>query len=48
MQGRYVVKRLLEEHGDVKLTGLLQTLADSPKARSANTMIVARGNEWLL
>ena len=27
---------LLEEHGDAKLTDLLQTLADCPKARSAS------------
>ena len=28
--------RLLEEHGDAKLTDLLQTLADCPKTRSAS------------
>ncbi len=28
--------RLVEEHGDAKLTDLLQTLADCPKARSAS------------
>ena len=32
--GRYSVARLLEEHGDAKLTDLLQT--DCPKARSAS------------
>jgi hypothetical protein len=34
--GRYSVARLLEEHGDAKLTDLLQALADCPKARSAS------------
>jgi hypothetical protein len=34
--GRYGVARLLEEHGDAKLTDLLQALADCPKARSAS------------
>jgi hypothetical protein len=33
--GRYSVARLLEEHGDAKLTELLVTLANCPKARSA-------------
>ena len=28
--------KLLEEHGDAKLTDLLVTLADCPKARSAS------------
>jgi hypothetical protein len=27
----------MEQHGDAKLTNLLQTLADCPKARSAST-----------
>ena len=35
-RGRYAVQTLLEEHGDAKLTDLLQTLADCPKARSAS------------
>ena len=35
-RGRYAVARLLEEHGDAKLTDLLVTLADCPKARSAS------------
>jgi hypothetical protein len=35
-RGRYAVARLLEEHGDAKLTDLLQALADCPKARSAS------------
>ena len=35
-RGRYSVARLVEEHGDAKLTDLLQTLADCPKARSAS------------
>jgi hypothetical protein len=30
------VARLVEEHGDAKLTVLLQTLADCPKARSVS------------
>ena len=34
--GRYSVARLVEEHGDAKLTDLLQTLADCPKARPAD------------
>jgi hypothetical protein len=34
--GRYNVARLLEEHGDAKLTELLVTLADCPKASSAS------------
>jgi len=34
--GRYSVARLVEEHGDAKLTELLVTLANCPKARSAN------------
>jgi len=32
----YNVARLTERHGDAKLTDLLQTLANCPKARSAN------------
>jgi len=32
--GRYRVERLLVEHGDAKLTDLLPTLAECPKARS--------------
>ena len=28
--------RLLKKHGDARLTDLLQTLADCPKARSTN------------
>ena len=35
-RGRYAVARLLEEHGDAKLTVLLQTLADCPKGRSVS------------
>jgi hypothetical protein len=35
-RGRYAVARLLEEHGDAKLTDLLQVLADCPRARSAS------------
>jgi hypothetical protein len=33
---RYSVAKLMEEHGDAKLTDLLQTLADCSKARSAS------------
>jgi hypothetical protein len=33
-RGRYSVARLIEEHGDAKLTELLVTLAQCPKARS--------------
>jgi hypothetical protein len=32
-RGRYNVERLMAEHGDAKLTDLLVTLADCPKAR---------------
>ena len=35
-RGRYAVARLLEEHGDAKLTELLVTLANCPKARSTS------------
>jgi hypothetical protein len=34
-RGRYAVARLIQEHGDTKLTELLVTLANCPKARSA-------------
>jgi hypothetical protein len=33
-RGRYAVTRLLKKHGDARLTDLLQTLANCPKARS--------------
>jgi hypothetical protein len=33
---QYNVERLMAEHGDAKLTVLLQTLADCPKAHSAS------------
>jgi hypothetical protein len=35
-RGRYSVARLLETHGDAKLTDLLVTLADCQRARSAS------------
>jgi hypothetical protein len=35
-RGRYNVERLIAEHGDVKLTDLLVTLADCDKARSVS------------
>src|SRR4029077_16243598 len=35
-RGQYNVERLMAEHGDAKLTVLLQTLADCPKARSVS------------
>jgi hypothetical protein len=35
-RGRYNVERLKAEHGDAKLTDLLVTLADCPKARSVS------------
>jgi hypothetical protein len=35
-RGRYNVDRLKAEHGDAKLTDLLVTLADCPKARSVS------------
>jgi hypothetical protein len=35
-RGSYAVARLTERHGDAKLTDLLQTLANCPKARSAS------------
>jgi hypothetical protein len=34
-RGRYAVAKLIQEHGDAKLTELLVTLADCPKASSA-------------
>jgi len=34
LRGRYSVAKLIEEHGDAKLTDLLVTLAACPKARS--------------
>jgi hypothetical protein len=34
-RARYAVARLIHEHGDAKLTEMLVTLADCPKARSA-------------
>ena len=35
-RGRLSVAKLMAEHGDAKLTDLLQTLADCQKARSAS------------
>jgi hypothetical protein len=35
-RGRYNVDRLIVEHGDVRLTDLLATLADCPNARAAS------------
>jgi hypothetical protein len=35
-RGRYNVAKLMEQHGDAKLTHLLLTLAACPKARSAS------------
>jgi hypothetical protein len=35
-RGQYNVERLMAEHGDAKLTELLVTLANCPKARSAS------------
>ena len=35
-RGTYNVVLLMEQHGDAKLTDLLQTLANCPKARSAS------------
>jgi hypothetical protein len=35
-RGRYRVAWLMEQHGDAKLTDLLSTLADCPKARAAS------------
>jgi hypothetical protein len=35
-RGRHNVAKLIEAHGDAKLTDLLQTLADCQKARSAS------------
>jgi hypothetical protein len=34
--GQYNVERLMAEHGDAKLTELLVTLANCPKARSTS------------
>ena len=33
---RYGVARLIEKHGDAKLTEMIVTLANCPKARSAS------------
>jgi hypothetical protein len=35
-RGRYNIARLIETHGDAKLTDLLIMLADCPKARSVS------------
>lgn len=35
-RGRYSVARLMETHGDAKLTDLLRLLADCPKAHSVS------------
>jgi hypothetical protein len=35
-RGRYSVAKLMAEHGDAKLTDLLEALAACPKARSAS------------
>ena len=35
-RGQYNVEGLMAEHGDAKLTDLLTTLADCPKARSTS------------
>jgi hypothetical protein len=35
-RGQYNVEMLMAEHGDAKLTVLLQALADCPKARSVS------------
>jgi hypothetical protein len=35
-RGQYNVERLMAEHGDAKLTELLVTLANCPKARSTS------------
>jgi hypothetical protein len=35
-RGTYSVARLMERHGDAKLTDLLLTLTDCPKTRSAS------------
>jgi hypothetical protein len=35
-RGCYSVAKLMEQHGDAKLTDLLLAFADCPKARSAN------------
>jgi hypothetical protein len=35
-RGRYDVARLIEQHGEARLTDLLLTLADCQKARSAS------------
>jgi hypothetical protein len=35
-RGQYNVERLMAEHGDARLTELLQMLADCQKARSAS------------
>ena len=41
-RGTYNVARLMEQHGDAKLTDLLQTLTDCPKARRPASTIGAK------
>ena len=41
-RGCYSVARLIEKHGDARLTDLLQMLADCPKARSPSIYDVLR------
>jgi hypothetical protein len=42
-RGQYNVERLMAEHGDAKLTELLVTLANCPKARSASVLRSMQG-----
>ena len=46
---RYDVERLIAQHGNAKLTDLLQTLADCQKARSASIHDRCKAvYEWLV
>jgi hypothetical protein len=45
-RGTCNVARLMEQHGDAKLPGLLQTLADCPKARSASIHDRCNSKGW--
>ena len=45
-RGAYKVAGLMELHGDAKLTDLLHTLADCPKARSASIHDRSRPSMW--
>jgi hypothetical protein len=45
-RGRYSVAKLMAEHGNAKLTDLLLTLADCPKAVSVSVHDRCKGSGW--